>query len=274
MLLNCGVREDPWEPLDRKEIKPVIPKGDQSWVFIGRTDAKAEAPMLWTPNARSRLIGKDPDAGKDWGQEEQGTLEDGWSEQAPGDGEGQGSLACCGLWGHRVRHSKSWTRLSNWTTVTTEMYFTDWPKNILKVSCFSDKVEIYMSGLGMFIQCPSRVFTEISNLVHIQTSCNGYSFHHFAGKKTGWEKPRCLASITQLTRDSSESELCLYDWHQMVLFYCTSGNEIQTLERMNGCLPVSVTLLKLLYHLLLSQWSVEGFAFASYWLAVHQHLSH
>ena len=72
-------------------------------------------------------------------------------------------------------------------------------------------MEIYMSGLGMFIQCPSRIFTEISNLVHIQTSCNGYNFHHFAGKKTIWEKPRCLANITQLMRDSSESEPCFYN---------------------------------------------------------------
>ena len=68
-----------------------------------------------------------------------------------------------------------------------------------------------MSGLWMFIYCLSRIFTEISNLVHMQTSCNGYNFHHFAGKKTRWEKPRCLASITQRMRDSSESELRLYD---------------------------------------------------------------
>ena len=68
-------------PLDYKEIQPVHPKGDQSWVFIGRTDAKAETPVLWPPDAKSWLIGKDPDAGKDWEQEEKGTTEDemvGW----------------------------------------------------------------------------------------------------------------------------------------------------------------------------------------------------
>ena len=68
-------------PLDFKEIQPVHPKGDQSWVFIGRTDAKAEAPILWPPDEKSRLIGKDSDAGRDWGQEEKGTTEDemaGW----------------------------------------------------------------------------------------------------------------------------------------------------------------------------------------------------
>ena len=63
-------------PLDFKEIQPVHPKGDQSWVFIGRTDAKAETPIPWPPHAKSWLIGKDPDAGKDWGQEEKGTIED------------------------------------------------------------------------------------------------------------------------------------------------------------------------------------------------------
>ena len=92
--------------LDCKEIKPINPKGNQSWIFIGRTDAEAEAPILWSPDAQSWLTGKDPDAGKDWRQEEKGMTEDemvGWHhwlnwhefEQAPGDGEGQGSLACC-----------------------------------------------------------------------------------------------------------------------------------------------------------------------------------
>ena len=67
-------------PLDCKEIKPVNPKGNQSWIFIGRTDAEAEAPMLWPPDAKNWLIGKDPDAGKDWRQEEKGTTEwDGWT---------------------------------------------------------------------------------------------------------------------------------------------------------------------------------------------------
>ena len=83
-------------PLDSKEIKPVNPKGNQLWIFIGRTDAEAEAPILWPPDAKSRLIRKDPDAGKDWGQEEKGAMEDemvGWHhqlnghefEQTPGD---------------------------------------------------------------------------------------------------------------------------------------------------------------------------------------------
>ena len=70
MLLNYGVGEDSWESLNCKEIQPVHSKGDQSWVFIRRTDAEAETPILWAPHAKSWLLGKDPDAGRDWGQEE------------------------------------------------------------------------------------------------------------------------------------------------------------------------------------------------------------
>ena len=80
MLLNCGVGEVE-SPLDCKEIQPVHPKGDQSWRFIGRTDAGAETPILWPPHVKSSLIGKDHDAGRDWGQEEKGTTEEemaGW----------------------------------------------------------------------------------------------------------------------------------------------------------------------------------------------------
>ena len=107
-------------PLDCKDIQPVHPKGDQSWVFIGRTNAKAETLILWPPDEKSWLIWKDPDAGKDWGQEEKGMTEEmvGWHhqldgcefEQAPGVGDGQGSLACCIPW-----VIKSWTWLSDWT---------------------------------------------------------------------------------------------------------------------------------------------------------------
>ena len=77
MLSHCGVGEDSWDPLDWKEVQPVHSKGDQPWVFFGRKDAKAETPVLWPPLVKSRLIGKDSDAGRDWGQEEKGTT-DGW----------------------------------------------------------------------------------------------------------------------------------------------------------------------------------------------------
>ena len=98
-------------PLDCKEIQPVHPKGDQSWVFVGRTDVEAETPILWPPDAKSWLIWKDPDAGKDWSQEEKGTTEDemvGWHHRLNGHefgqdlgvGDGQGGLACCSSSGH------------------------------------------------------------------------------------------------------------------------------------------------------------------------------
>ena len=97
-------------PLDCKEIQAVHPKGNRSWIFIRRTNVEAETPILWPPDPKNWLIGKDPDAGKDWKQEEKGTTEDemvGWHhwldwhefEQAPGDGDGQGSLAACSPWG-------------------------------------------------------------------------------------------------------------------------------------------------------------------------------
>ena len=76
MLLNCGVGEDSWESLDCKEIQPVNPKRNESWAFIGRTDAEAETPILWPPDSKNWLIWKDPDAGKDGGQEDKGTTED------------------------------------------------------------------------------------------------------------------------------------------------------------------------------------------------------
>ena len=110
-------------PLDSKEIKPVNPKGNQSWRFIGRTDAEVETPTVWSPDAKNWLTGKDPDAEKDWRQKEKETTEDetvGWHhwldghefEQAPGVGDGQGSL-CCSPWGRRVRHD--WVTQLNWT---------------------------------------------------------------------------------------------------------------------------------------------------------------
>ena len=99
-------------PLGSKEFKPVNPKGKQSWIFTGKTDAKAEALILWLPDAKSQFTGKDPDAGQDWRQEEKWATEDemvGWyprvkgpeCEQTPGDGEGPGSLACCSPRGHK-----------------------------------------------------------------------------------------------------------------------------------------------------------------------------
>ena len=112
-------------PFDSKEIQPVNPKGNHPWIFIRRTDAEAEAPILWPPDAKSWLIGKDPDAGKDWNQEEKAATEDemvGWHhqlnghelEQALGVGDGQGRLVCCSPWGCKESNS----------TLTTEQQYT------------------------------------------------------------------------------------------------------------------------------------------------------
>ena len=128
-------------PLDCKEIQPVHPKGDQSWVFIGRTD-EAETPILCPSDVKNWLIWKDSDVGKDWRQEEKGTMEDemvawyhrlighgfGWT---PGIGDGQGGLACCSSWG---------CRLSNWTELPrkSESYqkidfvMSEWPMWLLE----------------------------------------------------------------------------------------------------------------------------------------------
>ena len=109
-------------PLDTKEIKPVHPKGNQSWIFTGRTDGEAEAPILWPPDVKNWLIWKDPDAGKDW-RKEKGMTEDemdGWHhwlnghefEQAPWVGDRQGSLVYCSPWGSK---ELDMTKQLNWT---------------------------------------------------------------------------------------------------------------------------------------------------------------
>ena len=112
-------------PLDSKEIQPVHPKGNQSWIFIGRTDAETEIPILWPPDARNWLTGKDSDAGKNLRQEEKGTTEDEmvrWQhwldghefEQAAGIVDGQGSLGCCSPWGHQESDRTEWLNWTDW----------------------------------------------------------------------------------------------------------------------------------------------------------------
>ena len=152
-------------PLDCK-IQPVHCKGDQSWVFIWRTDVEAETPVLWLPNVKSWFIWKDPDAGKDWGQEEKGTTENemvGWHHRrnghafgwTPGVGDGQGGLVCCGLWGHkesdmtewlnwywnllhweRWRESQSWITEASWgmNSMLPSRGRALWPLNLMKFS--------------------------------------------------------------------------------------------------------------------------------------------
>ena len=154
MLLNCGVGEDSWESLG---LKPVNPKGNQFWIFIGRTDAEAEIPILWPLGVKNWLIGKDPNAGKDWRQENKVMTEDemvGWHhqlhghefEQSPGVGDGQGSLAYCSPWGHK---ESDLTEQLNWT----ELMMTFWLGRIIvqllrKVYIFTS-ISIYILFYGL-----------------------------------------------------------------------------------------------------------------------------
>ena len=131
MLLNCGFGEDFESPLDCKENQPVNPKRDQSWVFFGKTDAEAETPIFWLPYGKSWLIGKDPESGRDWGQEEKGTTEDKmaewhlWLDEHEFEwtlevGDGQGGLACCNSWGGKKSDT---TEALNWTALNWIFYF-------------------------------------------------------------------------------------------------------------------------------------------------------
>ena len=118
-------------PLDCKEIQPIHFEGDQPWNFFGSNGAEAETPVLWPPHVKSWLTGEDFDAGRDWGQEEKGMTEDemvGWhhwldrreSEWTPGDGDGQGGLACCDSWGRKesgTTEQLNWTELGTWTNL-------------------------------------------------------------------------------------------------------------------------------------------------------------
>ena len=148
-------------PLDCKEIQPVHPKGDKSWVFIGRTDVEAETPILWPPDVKSWLIWKDPDSGKDWGQEEKETTEDemvGWHHQLNGHefgrtlavGDGQGGLAC---WGSRGRKELDITEQLNWTELMQLLFQLN---NLFDHQLFglpfagirNSEVNIYLKGTG------------------------------------------------------------------------------------------------------------------------------
>ena len=156
MLWTVVLEKTLESPLDCKEIKPVHPKGNQSWIFIGRTDAEAEAPVIWPPDAKSQLIiRKDPDAGKDWRQEEKGTTEDemvGWHhwlngrefEKTLGDSEGQGSLVCCSPWGsQRVRYNLATERQKlfmsgGWKNSPFQLLPTVWSgEDLGRATCYS-----------------------------------------------------------------------------------------------------------------------------------------
>ena len=154
MLLNCGVGEKTLEsPLDCKEIQPVHPKGNQSWIFIRRTDVESETPILWPPDAKNWLIGKDPDAGKDWRLEEEGMTEDemvGWHHRLNehefgwilGVGDGQGGLVCCSPWG---RKESDTTERLNWTAVKSFLGASPHSIYLLNAGCWIHGGEAHCS---------------------------------------------------------------------------------------------------------------------------------
>ena len=138
--------------LDSKEIQPVYPKGNQSWIFIGRTDA--ETPILWLPDAKTWLIGKDPDAGKDWRQEEKGKTGKmvGWHhllnrhefEQTLKVGDGQGGLAYCSPWGWKESDMTEWL---NWTELNISEHW----KNSALVKKSAESIGIYMEKMPLYL---------------------------------------------------------------------------------------------------------------------------
>ena len=190
------VLEKPLEsPLDCKEIQPVHSEGDQPWDFFGRNDAKAEAPVLWPPHAKSWLIGKDSDAGRDWGQKEKGMTQDemaGWhhrldgreSEWTPGDGDGQGGLACCDSWGHKEPDT---TERLNWTELKVQLKhrfpWNNWPFHLDSihphlpsiVSAFYGNKHI---GTSVYISLPSPDCKNFRGEPHPTVPWMSHGVHH------------------------------------------------------------------------------------------------
>ena len=228
MLLKVVLEKTLESPLDCKEIQPVHPKGNQACVFIGRTDAEAETPILWPPDVKSWFIGKDPDAWRDWGQEEKGTTEDemaGWHhrldghefEQTQGVGDGQGGLACCDLW---CRKELDMTKWLNWTELN---HFHHHHTRFLSFRCRHSiicleniSLTFGQEFLSMSCFCLENKFINAGKVssgdFRGQGSCYGWGERRnvlFFTKKPGEEREtsfRRRAYISQQNRRTSTSE--------------------------------------------------------------------
>ena len=187
-------------PMNCKEIQPVHPKGDHSWIFTGRTDAEAETAILWPPDVKNWLIWKDPDTGKGWGQEEKGTTEDemvGWHHWLNGHGfgwtlgvgDGQGGLVCCGSWGHKESDT---TERLNWTE-----------------DAWSALLECFSTSPTICPKMPSDIYdpiTSLTSLTQLATSLQISSQNARKWTKGASEKQllqphscQCYDSYTHLT---------------------------------------------------------------------------
>ena len=204
-------------PLDCKEIQPVHPK-DQSWVFIGSTDVEAETPILWPPDVKSWLIGKDPDAGKDWGQEEKGTTEDemaGWHHRLSrhgfgwtlGVGDGQGGQACCSSWG--CKESDTTERL-NWIQQLLfldasyphrEAHLCHFPNPFFHVSVLADATQSKLLSMGVGVKVfpsfrKSKGTFRRDALETVDTHCQGWRQKPFLIEKKGvWKLASRLEAL-------------------------------------------------------------------------------
>ena len=191
-------------PLNCKEIQPVHPKGDQSWVFIGGTDAEAETPILWPPDVKNWLIWKGPDAGKHWGQEEKGMTEDemvGWHHWLDGDGfgwtvgvcDGQGGLACCSSWGCKELDMTEWL---NWT----ELNWTN-PIGLIFLFLKTEKFrrETYTQGeryVGWSV-CKSNDVKDCQQTTRNEESIMDQNLPHHPWGKPNLPTSWCWASVLQ-----------------------------------------------------------------------------
>ena len=190
-------------PLDSKEMKPVNPKGNQPWIFIGKTDA--EAPILQPPDAESWLIGKDPDTGKDWRQKEKRETEDGivgWHhqlnghefEQTPGNGEGQGSLVCCSPWGHKGSDTTEWLNNPFFQEEDTEAFFC--PIFLITQMCLNKKKKKKKPMCGIWAL---RKLLHKFPFLWILYSCCSYLCCSFTHKPKGSEGLQDQPQSTWLT---------------------------------------------------------------------------
>ena len=184
-------------PLNCKEIQPVHPKGNQSWIFIGRTDAEGEAAILWPPDVKNWLLGKDPDAGKNWRQEEKGMTEDemvGWHhwldghefEQALGVGDGQGGLVCCSPWGRKELDT---TEQLNWTE---KVNLRSWWRRLLMLL----RINPWLRFTNASWDCHEKKY-----LTNWSRALSKLRF-----PRLFWSKTRCLRKSRLLTQDQQKKK--------------------------------------------------------------------